>query len=247
MENRILNLALSEGVTKQTLYGPLPVYAQALGTNVEPEQVSDYEATWSSSWFDRHFTAEVTGYQMELSGLMELNTSTNNFNVTLVQGSPVLAVQVPYGNDVFARLRGLETVLTLKPIAGTSIQVNHTYEDVYSDPSSASLASTTVNVAGVTPWNKLNLIARTELLWGFNASAQLGWEGSHYSYMGSRGGSLWIPDQAIVNVKIGFKPTKDVELYVVGSDLQHETTTEGADGVGIAQMYSGGLSVAFGN
>ena len=41
-----------------------------VGRNVEPTQVNDYEATWSSELFDRHLSAEITGFQMDLNGLV---------------------------------------------------------------------------------------------------------------------------------------------------------------------------------
>ena len=140
-------------------------------------------------------------------------------------------------------LRGVETVLTFKPMAGTTFQLNHTYEDVRfnsaNGPRDPFLYETT-------PWNKVNLLGQTQLPWGFNAGANLGWVGGHYANSSSRGSALWIEDQAAVDLRLGYKPNKNVELYVVGQNLDHAYRTEAADGTAQPQIYYGGLNLAWG-
>lgn len=240
MQNRLASLVLYEGsFPTPPSYTVLPYYVEAAGGPVKPIQVSDYEATWSSAWWDRHVTADVTGYQMELNGQIEIDAALP-FGPVMLPSGPALLEPVPYVNALNMVLRGLETVLTFRPLPGSSLQLNHTYEDVHSDgPNPAT--------NGTTPWNIVNLIAQTELAWGFNVGAQLGWVGGHYSYLADRAVDLWIPDQATVNLRIGYKPDKDLELYAVASSLAQEYRTESPDGTAIPQMYTGGLSLSFGN
>ena len=239
MQNRLAQVVLYEGSYPTPPFGVLPYYVEAQGGPVNPIQVSDYEATWSSAWWDRHFTADITGYQMEVNGQIEIN-ATQSFGPVLLPSGLALLEPVPYANALNLVLRGVESVLTFRPWAGSSLQLNHTYEDVHSDHSSLA-------INGTTPWNKLNLIAQTELYWGFNVGAQIGWVGGHYSYLADRESDLWIPDQAVVNLRLGYKPTKDLELYAVASSLAQEYRTESPDGTAIPQMYTGGLTLSFGN
>jgi outer membrane receptor protein involved in Fe transport len=175
---------------------------------------------------------------MEINGQIEFSTGPFQSGVPSPYGSSFTQV-VPYANLLNLRLRGLESVLTFKPWAGSSLELNHTYEDVYSDNPNPS-------VDNVTPWNKVNLIARSELYFGFNASAQVGWAGGHYNYLADSQSSSWIPDQAVVNLRVGYKPTQDVELYVLGQNLAAEYRRESADGTAIPQLYACGASLAFG-
>jgi iron complex outermembrane receptor protein len=222
-----------------------------LGKPIVPMEISSYEATWSSDLFDRHLLAEVTGYQMDVENQVEFQSSpppivgtfapiANNQVAIFFPG----AVYAFYQNGASIVLRGLETVLTYKPVAGTTVQVNHTYEDV----------QFTSSVGGphdeflyhTTPWNKVNLLGQTQLPWGFNAGANVGWVGGHYAEQASRGSSLWIDDQATVDLRLGYKPTKNLEIYGVGQNLDHAYRTEAADGTAQAQTWYAGLNLAFG-
>ena len=146
-------------------------------------------------------------------------------------------------NTSYILMRGVETVLTFKPMAGTTLQVNHTYEDVqFSSLNGAQDQS----LYRTTPWNKVNLLGQTQLPWGFNAGANLGWVGGHYAEQASRGSSLWIDDQATVDLRLGYKPTKNLEIYGVGQNLDHALRTEAADGTAQAQTWYAGVNLAFG-
>lgn len=223
-------------------YKSVPTTIHATGTAVLPTQVSSYEATWSSALFDRHLLAEVTGYQMEVAGQIQFSQGSSIVNGTpsITGGGMSVVVPVSYVNEQNLVLRGIETVLTFKPVAGTTVQVNHTYEDVYSDVREPATDR-------VTPWNKVNLIASTELPFGINVASTVGWEGEHTNYLSSRFiGVLMVPDQAKVDLRLGWKPNKDLELYAVGANLDHAFRTEGEDGTVQPQMYWGGVNLSFG-
>lgn len=243
---------------------PAGSYVQA--TQVEPTQVGSYEATWTSSLLDRHLTAEITAYQMEVQGQIMLNDSTppdyqtantgGMFSFAPLPGGGYAIVGAPdahtgqytnyyftYLNHATVIMRGLETVLTFKPRAGTTLQLNHTYEEVtYSVPGgykSPFLETTT-------PWNKVNLLAQSELPWGFNAGAQVGWVGGHDNYQASRGTNIWIEDQATLDLRLGYRPLPALELFAVAENLDHALRTEGGDGTAVPQQYYAGLNLAFG-
>lgn len=233
-------------------FSDYPVGIIALGHDVKPTQVSSYEATWSSSLLDRRVLAEVTYFHMEIDGIINFQTDQAPIATMLpfrfaplTNGSYAGAVQyVYYDNTTSAVLRGVETVLTFKPVNGTTLQVNHTYEDVYFNNPKDAVDPFEWNV---TPWNKVNVLASTELPWGFNASGQLGWVGKHVSYLGSRTRQGWIEDQGKLDLRLGYKPTKDVELYATALNLGHALRTEGLDGTAAAQTYFGGVNVRWGN
>jgi len=241
------------------LVGPngLGIYPYGVVVNqtepVASTQVSDYEATWSSAFFDRHVTAEITGYQMEVNGLIEFSLATppvfgvfapiGNGQYALAGGQPGLSYPY-YANQSSVVARGTETVLTFKPRVGTTLQVNHTYEDVqYQNP---TYNNQDPFLSYTTPWNKVNLLAQSDLIWGFNAAANVGWVGGHNSYMASRGSLIWIPDQATVDLRLGYKPTKDLEVYAVAQSIGQELQTQTADGTAVPQSYFGGVSYNFG-
>jgi outer membrane cobalamin receptor len=211
-------------------------------SQIQTTQISDYEATLSGSFFDRHLTAEVTGYQMEGEGLIYFNTLYSGFP-TLVFGpnGPLGAANVvQYSNLLSAVARGTETVLTYKPTAGTSLTLNHTYEDV-------STSSPDIQTAYTTPWNIVNLTGQSQLPWGINVAAQLNWTGQHWVYGASAGNHQFVEDQAVVNLRLGYKVSSDLEVYGVGENLDHAFRTEGADGTTQPQMYWAGLNYSFGN
>jgi iron complex outermembrane receptor protein len=235
--------------------GPDPIAADmVVGRNVEPAQVNDYEATWSSELFDRHVAADITAYQMELNGQIGFQAGpppSPGFGpftgfAPLPNGQQAAFTTnayVQYANNSSALLRGVESVLTFKPMAGTQFQLNHTYEDVRfhsaNGPRDAFLYETT-------PWNKVNLLGQSQLPWGFNASADLGWVGGHYANSSTTIGHQWIDDQAVVDLRLGYKPTKDLEIYGLGQNLDHAYRTEAADGTAQAQTWYAGLNLAWG-
>ena len=218
----------------------------ALGNSaLQSSQVSDYEATLSGRFFGRHLTADLTGYQMDAEGLIYFNTlySYPGFGfpafVMTPSGLALGANVVQYDNLLSAVMRGTETVLTFKPVEGTTLTLNHTYEDV-------TTSQPDIQTAYTTPWNKVNLTGHTVLPWGFNAAAQVNWTGQHWVYGASAGNHQFIPDQSVVNLRLGYKPVKDLELYAVADNLDHAFRTEGADGSTQPQMYWAGLNLSFG-
>jgi outer membrane cobalamin receptor len=203
---------------------------------------------------DRHLTAEVTGYQMEIenqvefqSGLPPINEGVFGYFAPTANGQFAVfgpgSIYAWYMNSSFIVARGVETVLTYKPVAGTTLQLNHTYEDVQFD---SAFGQHDPFLYHTTPWNKVNLLGQTKLPWGFNVGANVGWVGGHYSEEASRGSTLWIDDQATVDLRLGYKPTKDLEIYGVGQNLDHAYRTEAADGTAQAQTWYAGLNLAFG-
>jgi hypothetical protein len=136
-------------------------------------------------------------------------------------------------------LRGTETSLTYKPVLGTTLRVNHTYEDQYADRADSTRDY-------ITPWNKVNASVQSELPFGFNAGVQFGWIGKHRSFIGSRFAGGWIEDQAKLDLRLGYKPHKDVEIYAVGANMAHAQRTESVDGATQPQMDWGGLNLAWG-
>jgi iron complex outermembrane receptor protein len=235
--------------------GPDPIAADVVvGRNVVPTQVNDYEATWTSELFDRHLTAEITGYQMDLNGEVGFLAGPPPIpgGGPFTGFAPIANGQqaafttnsyVQYANTASVVLRGVETVLTFKPMAGTLVQVNHTYEDVRFNSANGAHDPFLYET---TPWNKVDLLGQTQLPWGFNAGADLGWVGGHYANSSSRGNALWIDDQDAVDLRLGYKPTKNLELYVVGQNLDHAYRTEAADGTAQPQIYYGGMNLAWG-
>jgi hypothetical protein len=236
--------------------GPYPFVVDVVqGKPIAPTQVSSYEATWSSELLDRHLSAEVTAYQMDIenqvefqSGLPPISLGGGAYLVPIANGQFAYyqagaSTYAWYMNASSIVLRGVETVLTYKPVAGTTLQLNHTYEDVQFD---SAFGQHDPFLYHTTPWNKVNLLGQTQLPWGFNAAANVGWVGGHYSEEASRNGTLWIDDQATVDLRLGYKPTKDLEIYGVGQNLDHAYRTEAADGTAQAQTWYAGLNLAFG-
>ena len=214
------------------------------GADITPSQVASYEATWSSTFLERKLTAEITGFQMEIAGQPSIRaTNAPNEFIPGQYSAPWAYVYVgsplATANTFNIVLRGTETVLTYKPRLGTTLQLNHTYEDQYTDNSDPTRDF-------ITPWNKVNFLANSELLWGFNAGARVGWVGRHRAYIGSRFASAWIEDQAKVDLRLGYKPAKDIEVYVMGVNLDHAIRTENVDGATQPQMYFGGVNLAWG-
>jgi iron complex outermembrane receptor protein len=230
-----------------------PVGVVAQGKPITPAQVASYEATWTSALLDRKLNVELTGYQMEIEGHIGLEGRPAPVVINMPFPLPfaplgggkyaLVPSYVEYANSTSLVLRGVETVLTFKPLKGSTIQVNHTYEDVYfqnpENPHNPFIEYTT-------PWNKVNLIAQSELPWGLNAAVGVNWVGRHISYLASQGIKGWVEDQAKVDLRLGWKPLPDVELFAAGINLDHENRTEGFDGTSQAQLYYGGVNVAWG-
>lgn len=209
------------------------------GTDINPPQVSNFEATYSTSFMDRRLTAEVTGFQMEINGYPEF-TDLGTFSFTFPTYVPEKVGYVTYYKNAYDMVaRGLETTLVYRPSVGRSLQLNHTYEDV-------RINVPTTRYSYTTPWNKVNLIASSDLIWGFHVATNIGWQGQHYSSLPSKGLTIFIPDQAKVDARIGYSPHKDVEIYALGTNLDHAIRTESPDGFTSTQSFAGGVNIAFG-
>jgi outer membrane receptor protein involved in Fe transport len=124
-------------------------------------------------------------------------------------------------------------------MAGTSLSLSHTYEDVMT-------SRPDIQTDGTTPWNKLNLLAQTELPWGFNVAGQLNWTGEHWVYRASNGVKELHTDQSVINLRLGYRPNADLELYAVADNVDHAYRSEGADGATQAQVYWAGATYSFG-
>lgn len=246
-------IPLGEPFTPTPAGGFFPVALIADGVGAGPAQVASYEATWTSNLLDRRLVAEVTAFQMEIDGL--INLEGVDAPVTRLAGDfaplgggayallPFAGTYVQYRNAVSLVLKGAETVLTFKPMVGTTVQLNHTYEDVYyQNPFDENDPFT----KDVTPWNKANVLVATELPLGFNASGQLGWVGKHVTNLASRTRRGWIEDQGKLDLRLGYKPTPDLEIFAVGLNLAHAYRTEGLDDTAVPQVYYGGLNLAWG-
>ena len=216
------------------------VYATRVeGSNITPPQVSSYEATLDWAFFERRINFEITGFQMEIGGYPDF-VSEGSVNIAGSGSDPFKTGTLSdYQNVYDLVMRGTETALTFKPTLGTTIQVNHTYEDVQTNKISPSYAYTT-------PWNVVNLTVSTDLPWGFNLGGGVNWQGQHNAYLASRQSTLAIPDQAAVDLRMGYRPIKDVELYAVGLNLDHAYRTESPDGLTQDQSYVGGVNISWG-
>lgn len=241
LQNKFARKEIIFGLDATTV--PLPSYMvyRIEGTNISAPQVASYEATLSGSFFDRRLNAEVTGFQMELSGFPDF-FNEENFAIPGSFAPFYLGKEVSvlrYRNSFNMVLRGAETVLTFKPVLGTTIQLNHTYENVYTDRPSTRYDQ-------CTPWNTVNLVASSELPWGLNAGINVGWQGQHFVRLTSRASSLLVPDQAKVDLRLGYKPLPGVEIYAAGLNLDHQIRTESGDGLAVPQTYMGGINVSWG-
>jgi iron complex outermembrane receptor protein len=233
-----------------------PLGLVALGNDAAiPTQVSSYEATWSSSFLERHLTTEVTGFQMEIDGMPNYDPTAPPISTPFGDFAPigngkfayVNVAGIPYlteFNDTSFVLRGTETVLTYKLRGGSTVQVNHTYEDVYY---SSPRHPQNKMLDYATPWNKVNILAQSDLIWGFNAATQIAWVGQHMGVTNSLGKAGFIPDQAKVDLRLGYKPRKDLEIYVTALNVDHAFRTEAFDGTAQPQSYYGGLNLRWGN
>jgi outer membrane receptor for ferrienterochelin and colicin len=210
------------------------------GTDMTPPQVASYEATLSWALFERRVNFEVTGYQMEIEGYPEFAQGpTISFPFTPPSTPGKVGSVSYYENTDNLVMRGTETTLTFKPTLGTQIQLNHTYEDVQA-------ANYTQEYYYTTPWNMVNLMGSTDLPFGFNFSGGLSWQGQHYVDLQSKESTIFVPDQAKVDLRLGWSPVKDVEIYALGANLDHAFRTESPDGLTVDQSYSGGINIAFG-
>ena len=209
------------------------------GTNTTPPQVASYEATLDWSFLERVLELEVTGYQMEIAGYTNFAFGgIINFPFpTYIPGKAGTLSQIRNRFDMV--LRGTETTLTWKPALGVHLQLNHTYEDVALNFPSPLFSYTT-------PWNKVNFFGSVDLPWHFNLGGGINWAGQHNAYLASKQALLAVPDQAKIDLHLGFRPHKDVELYVQGLNLDHQFRTESPDGLTATQSYQGGVNVSWG-
>ena len=117
-------------------------------------------------------------------------------------------------------MRGTETTLTFKPTLGTQIQLNHTYEDVQA-------ANYTQEYYYTTPWNMVNLMkARPTCPLASISRAGSAGRVSTMSDLQSKKAVIFVPDQAKVDLRLGWRPVKDVEIYALGANLDHAFRTE---------------------
>lgn len=215
--------------------------ARVDGAETTPPQVASYEGTLAWALFERSLELELTGYQMEIAGYPDF-VSGGTFNIPVSFVPFLLGKSGTYSTIANANslvLRGVESTVTWKPALGTRVQLNHTYEDV-------ATANPTARYAYTTPWNKVNLFGNFDLPWGFNAGGGIAWAGQHNAYLASKGVTLAVPDQAKVDLRLGYHPVKDVELYAAGVNLDHQFRTESPDSLAVTQAYYGGVNVSFG-
>ena len=187
------------------------VYATRVeGSNITPPQVSSYEASVDWAFLDRRIDFEVTGFQMEIGGYPDF-VSEGSVNISGPGPSDPFKTGTlsDYQNVYDLVMRGTETALTFKPTLGTVIQVNHTYEDVQTNKNFAVLCLHHPLERG-----ESDPVHGSAL--GFNLGGGINWQGQHNVYLASRQSTLAIPDQAAVDLRVGYRPIKDVELYATG-------------------------------
>jgi len=241
--NRDSSLILPEG-SSPNMFGPgtnANLYLHVGGSDMHASTVSSYEATVSGSLLDNRIGIDVTPYQMDIAGYPEFNTL--NTVVTTPDGINYNVTQnLDYVNNYSIVARGVETALTFKPILGTKIEINHTYEDVNDNDKLGG----NQRYFYTTPWNIVNGIINTELLWGFNAGLNINWTGQHFAYLSSRGTSVFVPDQARLDLRLGYTLFKGAEIYVLGQNMLQEYRVESSDGTAVPQAYYAGLNLAWG-
>lgn len=72
---------------------------------ISTTQISDYEMSYTGNFFERHFSAEVTLYQMDANGLIYFNTEANFVPVVLPNTVGTAIQVVRYNNFSSAVLR----------------------------------------------------------------------------------------------------------------------------------------------
>lgn len=238
-ENHALRLSYSHAPTVPPLFNKYGDYrlsaaARIVGNpDLSPQQLSSWEAGWTSRELDGALKTDVTLYLLEIKD--------RNFYF-LQSASPPLVVS--YDNRNRAQAYGAEISQEYALAPGRAVFANYTFERIRDDKGPTDFFRTDLRRG--TPVHKANAGARTRLGRGFGASALIGYKDAYDANSTTRGTRRPIERSFRLDARLAWSPRPGWELFLAGQNLLQPYRVEYADGVAAPRVYALGGSAKFG-
>lgn len=187
--------------------GGLPTLVQSVGnSNFTSEELVAHEIGYRVQPTD-WLAVDVAGFYNIYDNLL-----TNEPGTPFLETSPAsshIVAPVPFGNKESARIYGVEVATTWRPVSFWNLHLNYSYLKIEErpDPTSAEPADEERR----SPRHSIQALSRLDLPWNLECDTAV--------YFVDRLPSFNISSYVRLDLRLGWRPTKRLDVSVVGQNL----------------------------
>ena len=212
-----LNVRTLDAIPGSSTTLPFPVLAQIVGSsNFNSERLIAYELGYRHQ-FTPQASVDIAAFYNDYSQLSDLSPGLPS-----VQSGfpPHLVLPVMLTNKASAHTYGVELSADWRPHNRWRLQGNYSYLEMHinSDSAFKQIDSTTGSADKVSPRHQVSLRSNYDLSDRLQLNLWLRYVGRIELYN--------IPSYVTLDTRLAFKPTKNVELFLVGQNLLSENHRE---------------------
>ena len=196
---------------------PFPILTQIMGSsNFNSEKLIAYELGYRHQ-FSQRVSVDIATFFNDYSQLRDLSAGLPSFQSSL---TPHLVVPVGFTNKASGHTYGVEVSADWRPYERWRLQGNYSYLDIKIN-SNPAFKLTDPSVGGaskVSPQHQVSLRSNYDLSERMQFNLWLRYVSSVDFYN--------IPSYVTMDTRLAFKPTKNVELFLVGQNLLSQNHRE---------------------
>ena len=196
---------------------PFPVLVQIMGSSsFNSEKLMAYELGYRHQ-FSPQASVDIAVFYNDYSQLRDLSSGFPSFNSSF---PPHLVLPVSFTNQASGHTHGIEVSADWRPIDRWRLQGNYSYLDmhIHSNPAFKKLDPTTGGADKASPQHQVSLRSNYDLSERMQFNLWLRYV-SGVDFFN-------IPGYVTMDTKLAFKPTKNVELFLVGQNLLSQNHRE---------------------
>ncbi len=212
-----LNAATLSALPGSSATLPFPILAQLIGSsNFNTEKLIAYELRYRHQ-FSPRTSADISIFYNYYSKLRDMSSGLPSFQSGL---SPHLLLPVMVTNEASAHTYGIEMSADWRPNDRWRLQGNYSYLEmnINSDSALKQIDATTGSADKVSPQHQVSFRSNYDLSERVQINLWLRYVSSVDLYN--------IPSYVTMDTKLVFRPTKNVELFLVGQNLLSENHRE---------------------
>ena len=196
---------------------PFPVLVQIMGSSsFNSEKLMAYELGYRHQ-FSPQASVDIAVFYNDYSQLRDLSSGFPSFNSSF---PPHLVLPVSFTNQASGHTHGIEVSADWRPIDRWRLQGNYSYLDmhIHSNPAFKKLDPTTGGADKASPQHQVSLRSNYDLSERMQFNLWLRYV-SGVDFFN-------IPGYVTMDTRLAFKPTKNVELFLVGQNLLSQNHRE---------------------
>ncbi len=196
---------------------PFPILAQIVGSsNFNSEKLIAYELGYRHQ-FSPQASVDIAAFYNDYSQLRDLSNGVPFLSST---SPPHLVLPTGFTNQASGHIHGIEVSADWRPFDRWRLQGNYSYLDmhIHSNPAFKQIDPTTGGADKVSPQHQISLRSNFDLSERMQFNLWLRYVSSVDFYN--------IPGYITMDTKLAFKPTKNIELFLVGQNLLSQSHRE---------------------